>query len=210
MKNIAFTLFFLTLVSCKNQAKSISVVENTIVLNSLELNMEINKSLLKSIESSPFASSKSMTKEIELQLLFRKKYIDIINKIKKSYPKRPLIILESYEFICTGCPANYVAFFNNKILITYRLENFQNKHIDQIKYIEKEKLTDFNNSMFDDLKIIYKNLDLTTNWNSNPTVYGTDYDCFDGSNSFYSVYFPDGTIESMYMRCWTSKMKKQN
>ncbi|WP_422091661.1 hypothetical protein [Tenacibaculum ovolyticum] len=185
-------------------------MDKSIELDNIELNMEINKSQLRSIESSPFISSKSMAKELETQLLFRKKYIDIITQIRTEHPRKPLIILESYDFICSGCPANYVTFFNDKVLITYQLEDFQNKHIDKIKYIEKERFTDLKNSMYDDLKIIYKKLDLKTKWNSNPVEYGTEYDCSDGGKYFYSVYLVNGTIESMYMRCWTAKLNKQN
>ena len=208
MRNITLILIISTFISCKSQFNSIPNSEKSIELNDAELNIELNKSQLKSTKSSPFASSKSMTKELEMQLLFRKKYINIINKIRNEYPNRPLIILESYPFECTSCPADYVTFFNNKILITLRLENIQNKTLEEIQYVEKRRLTEFTNSMFDDLKIIYKNLELKTKWNSNPSEYGTELDCSDGNNSFYSVYFPNGKIESMYMRCWTAKLNK--
>lgn len=209
MKNITLTLLILTFFNCKSQSKSIPSTEKPIELNNVELNLEINKSQLKSIEFSPFASSKSMEKELKTQLIFRKKYIDAINQIRKEYPKNPLILLENYDFTCTGCPAYYVVIFNNEILISYQLDSFQNKTIDDIKYIEKEKLTDFDN-MFNDLKIIYKNLNLKAKWNSNPAEYGVEYGCSDGSKSFYSVFFPDSRIESMYMRCWTAEFNKQN
>lgn len=189
--------------SCKSQSNSIPYSGKFI-----ELNMEINNSQLKSIEKSPFPSSKSLKKELEIQLLLRKKYIDVINQIRTQYPKRPLLILESYDFICKGCPADYVTLFNNKILITLRLENIQNKTLDEIKYSEERRLTNFKSSMFDDLKIIYKNLNLKTKWNSKPLKYGTELGCSDGSKSFYSVCLPNGTIESMYMRCWTAELKK--
>tara|TARA_R110002051_G_scaffold104454_1_gene177023 strand:+ start:136 stop:732 length:597 start_codon:yes stop_codon:yes gene_type:complete len=196
----------LTFINCKSQSNPNSNSEKYVELNAAELSIELNESQLKNTKSSPFTSSKSMAKELEIQLLFRKKYFSVINEIRTEYPNRPLIISESYPFECSGCPANYVNFFNNKILITLRLEDFQNKSIDEIEYKEKRRLTEFKNSMFDDLKIIYKNLELKTKWNSNPAEYGTDLDCSDGSNSFYSVYFPNGTIESMYMRCWTAEL----
>ncbi len=210
MRNITLTLLILTFMSCKSQSNSIPISEKFIELNNVKLNMEINNSQLKSIESSPFKSSKFMAKELEMQLQLRKKYIDVINEIRTEYPKNPLLILESYDFICSGCPADYVTFFNNKILITLQLEDIQNKTLDEIQYIEKRRSTDFKNRMFGDLKIIYKNLDSKTKWNSNPSEYGTELDCSDGSKSFYSVYFPNGAIESMYMRCWTAELNKQN
>ena len=79
-----------------------------------------------------------------------------------------------------------------------------------MKYLEKERTTDFENSMYYDLKIIYDNLKRKKKWNFNPSEYGIEYGCSDGSKSFYSVYFPDGVIESMYMRCWTALSNKNN
>jgi len=208
MRNFTLLLTILAFINCKSQ--TISDLEKSVEYNDVELNMAINKSQLLSIGSSPFKSAKFMTRDLEMQLRFREKYIDIIKKIRTEYPDRPLIILESYDFICSGCPADYVSFFNNKILITYSLENFQNRPIDEIQYIEVRNHTNFKNAMFDDLKIIYKKLNLKAKWNSNPAEYGTEHDCSDGGKSFYTVYFPNGKIESMYMRCWTARLSKQN
>lgn len=207
MRSITLVFIILTFINCKSQSISIPNSEKPIVLNDSEFNEEMHESQLRSIKASPFLSSiSSIPKNLEMQLLFRNKYINIINEIRVEYPKEPLIILESYDFICGNCPADYVTLFNNKIYITLQLENIQNKTLDEIQYTEKRRLTDFKNSMLDDVKIIYKNLNLTTKWNSNPAKYGTAYDCSDGSNSYYSVYFPNGKIESMYMRCWTAKL----
>ena len=123
-------MFLLTYLSCKTNSNL--SLNQSVQRNVEELNIEINKSQLESIKPSPFQSSEFMTKELETQLLFRKKYINVINEIKKEYPENPIVFIESYQFSCSGCPAYYVSFFNNKILISYQLKTIQNEQIDKM------------------------------------------------------------------------------
>ncbi len=167
------------------------------------LNQKIHNS------QSLITSSSFMSNELKLQLSFRKKYIDHISEIAKIHSHKPIVIVESYDFICNGCPADYVIIYNEEVLIKYTLESIKNgQKIDEIKYLKKEHLIKSEkNNVSDDLKIIYKKLNSKEKWNSNPEQYDSKT-CSDGAHTFYSVYYPNGNIESMYIRCWVAQFEK--
>ena len=56
-----------------------------------------------------------------------------------------------------------------------------------------------------DLDILLEEIKKGKSWNKQPDKYGTD-ECFDGGHTFYTVFYPNGKIESMYMRCWTKNL----
>ena len=161
------------------------------------------ESLIESINRSPFNSAKSLKPELKMQKKFRDLYISKLKKIQLKYPENPIIVVENYDFICMGCPADYILFFNNEILITLYLnsntakyeEKKENKNIDDVIY---------DGEIYSDLLEIYENLNSEKKWNSAPEKYGTE-DCFDGGHTFYTVYYPNRELESMYMRCWLPK-----
>jgi len=168
-----------------------------------ELNQQFNDSQIKSTENSPFNSAKSMGSELNVQMKFRDSYIDRLKEIQAEYPENPIIVVENYDFICFGCPADYVSFFNNKILITFNLDMNTNKYVEKKENKNIDDLI-FEDGFYYDIIEIYENLNSEKKWNSNPERYGTE-DCFDGGHTFYNIYYPDEKIESMYMRCWISK-----
>ncbi len=177
-----------------------------IILTSLILsNCSSAKYLNKKINNSQRAVKESMSKELDMQLLFREKYINDIIELAKKYPKNPIIIVESYDFICNGCPADYIRLYNGKVLINYNLGQIHGKKTYEIQYNrDKIDLKTEKYNISDDLKIIYEKLKSKKQWNANPDEYDSK-NCSDGAKTIYSVYHPNRKIESMYIRCWIAE-----
>ena len=185
---ILLNLTLLILVGCKSA-------------NISEFNKRINTANKLSVEKSPFDSAKSMGTELKRQLEFRDEYLNKVNELRATYPDKPIILTESYMYICPGCVADYVSIFTDAILYEYTFDSTQRKYIGKSKKISVEDLV-FEGGSQDDIKEIYDAVILNENWNENPKKYG-DENCFDGSQTFYTVYDNENIIESMYMRCWT-------
>jgi hypothetical protein len=185
---ILLNLAFLILVGCKTAKIS-------------ELNKRINIANNLSIEKSPFPSANSMGTELKRQLQFRDEYANKLTELRTSHPNKPIILTESYMFICLGCVADYVSIFTDGILYEYTYDSSLKKYKEKSKQVSIEGLV-FEGGAQDDIKEIYESVVANENWNKNPKKYG-DENCFDGSQTFYTVYKTDNQIESMYMRCWT-------
>jgi hypothetical protein len=193
---IILNLAILILIGCKSS-------------NISDLNKRINKANKLSVEKSPFDSAKSMTIELKRQLEFRDQYTNKLSELRTTYPEKPIILTESYMFICFGCIADYVTIFTDGILYEYTYDSTQRKYIEKFKQISVEDLV-FEGGSQDDIKEIYDAVIANENWNENPKKYG-DENCFDGSQTFYTVYNKENIIESMYMRCWTpTDFRKQD
>jgi len=53
----------------------------------------------------------------------------------------------------------------------------------------------------ENIKIIIHEISKGKNPNIEANKYGTD-DCYDGSQTMYTIIFPNDSITCMYMRCW--------
>lgn len=185
---ILLNLSFLILVGCKTAKIS-------------ELNNHIYIANKLSVKKSPFQSAKAIRTELKRQLEFRDEYAIKLSELRTTYPNKPIILIESYMFICFGCVAHYVSIFTDGILYEYTYDSGLKKYIEKSKQISVEDLI-FEDGAKDDIKEIYESVVSNENWNENPKKYG-DENCFDGSQTFYTVYKTNNQIESMYMRCWT-------
>ena len=185
---ILLSLILLILVGCKSA-------------NISELNKRINIANKLSIEQSPIESANSMGTELKRQLEFRDEYANKLTELRTNYPDKPIILTESYMYICIGCVADYISIFTDGILYEYTYDSTKKKYIEKSKHVSVEDLV-FEGGAQDDIKEIYDSVIVNGNWNENPKKYGNE-DCFDGSQTFYTVYNTDNQVESMYMRCWT-------
>jgi hypothetical protein len=151
-----------------------------------------------------------MTGTLDIQLKFRTKYLSVINDLKKEFPHNPILLVESYDFICSGCAADYISFFNGEVILTYKFRDTEGKLSDMKYYLTEERRDkqEFKYSYFDDLIIVYENALKGDEWNKSSKKYGTDK-CFDGGQSFYSMIYSNDKIDSMYMRCWTAEIKNK-
>jgi len=164
------------------------------------INRQINDVNALSVENSPFDSAKSMGMELKRQLEFRDQYTSKLTELMAMYPNQPLILRESYSYICLGCNADYVSIFTDGILIEYTFNETQKKYIEKSKQITVDELI-FEGGSLDDIREIYGKIIANQNWNDDPKKYG-DENCFDGDQTFYTVFDSKKEISSMYMRCW--------
>lgn len=169
-----------------------------------KLNKQIDKSQKAAISSSPFKTAKGMYKELAQQKRLRPEYLTFLDSLRKVFPKDTILLTENYDFICFGCPADYIQIQIGDNLISLR-RDFQSKKYE----ITTEKLSKL---YFDekgyyrcDIDELRKEISNSGNWNRNPAKYGTE-NCFDGGHTFYSFIYPDGKIISMYMRCWINRV----
>lgn len=194
-KNSGLILIILILTSCKSTEIS-------------QLNKDINQANKESVENSPFDSAKSMDTELKRQFKVRRQYLTKLKEIKSEYPNQPIILTESYMFICIGCIADYVSIFTDGILIEYSYDLRLEKYIEKSKELSVEDLL-FEGGAQDDINELYEAIKEGKNWNGNPEKYG-DENCFDGGQTFYTVYTKNEKIESMYIRCWVPKDYRDN
>jgi hypothetical protein len=174
-----------------------------------QLNKQIDKSQKTAISSSPFKTAKGMYKELSRQKRIRLEYLTLIDSLRKEFPKDTILLTENYDFICFGCPADYIQIQIGDKLISLR-KDFQSKKY-ETKTEKLSKLYFAETGYFHtDIYELRKEISYSDNWNKNPAKYGTE-NCFDGGHTFYSFIYPDGKIISMYMRCWINKeMRKTN
>jgi len=167
------------------------------------LNREIDKSQRTSILDSPFKSAKGMNTELDRQLKMRLQYENILDSLIKFNSKDTIILIEDYDFICFGCPANHVQILKNNLLITLRKES-NNKNYTR----QNETLTTsfFNSHGYFQSELLELTEEIKKNefWFMDPAKFGNE-ECLDGGHTFYSVIYPDKKIISMYMRNWIPK-----
>ena len=83
-------------------------------------------------------------------------------------------------------------------------EQIPEKNYKKTVEILTENFRDSTGSFYSDIIELKSEIRNGYKWNSKPEKYGTDM-CFDGGHNSYTVFYPTGEIESMYMRCWTLK-----
>lgn len=164
---------------------------------STELNRTIDKSQRNSIKNSPFQTAKGMKAELKIQKKYRGNYETDLNDLILNNPNDTIILTEGYDFICFGCPSDYIQIFIKDTLILYQ-KDLMDKDYKKTKKI----LTDY--FVYSNIAELRQEIRKGSQWNDNPEKYGTD-ECHDGGHIFYTVFYPSGKIESMYMRCWTPK-----
>jgi hypothetical protein len=166
-----------------------------------ELNKQIDQSQKESLVNSPFETASGMTSELKMQKKYRIQYENELYELIKANETDTIILTENYDFICFGCPADNIQIFNKNKLITYN-KQIPEKNYKRTVELLSENLRDSTGYYYNDIIELKEEIRKGHNWNSNPQKYGTDK-CFDGGHTFYTVFYPSGKIESMYMRCWT-------
>ena len=191
MKQISFIILVLIFISCSVTSK---------------LNRRIDKNQKASLKYSPFESAKGMKTVLKIQKKYRTQYENELNEIIRVNKNDTIILTENYNFICFGCPADYVQIFIKNKLISYR-KNITEKKYKKTVEVLTENLRDSTGYFYNDILKLRNEIKKGNSLNKTPEKYGVN-NCFDGSHTFYTVFYPSGKIESIYMRCWTSKKLK--
>ncbi|WP_162339970.1 hypothetical protein [Cyclobacterium salsum] len=148
-----------------------------------------------------------MTAELKIQKEYRTQYENELGEIIDKNKSDTIILTENYDYICFGCPAYLIEIYTGNSIVTYQ------KQIPENQY-QRTSIQFSENSigpmtyLHADILELKSEIQKGENWSSNPEKYGTD-ECFDGGHTFYTVFYPNGEIESMYMRCWTPEEFKK-
>ncbi|MES2628942.1 MAG: hypothetical protein V4616_08235 [Bacteroidota bacterium] len=192
MKTSILILSLLLLVSCsiiKGRSSGFS-----------KLNQEVDRQSRASVSTSPFKSAGATFPNLDRQKKVRQVYLDEIARMRKENPSDTLILTEFFTFNCPGCEATYadiqkpgtIRLFDKKTSGGYVF----NKEI-----TEAGKPSEYSSFSFQ-VKEIFRRMRSGKTWNADPAFYGNEK-CKDGAHTFYTIFFPDGKVESMYVRCWT-------
>ncbi|HRO75892.1 MAG TPA: hypothetical protein PLP27_07080 [Crocinitomicaceae bacterium] len=166
-----------------------------------ELNKQIDKSQKIAISKSPFKDAKGMHRNLTQQKQLRSEYLTIIDSLRTKFQNDTILLIENYNYICLGCPANYVQIQIGDNLISLRSDFPSIKYkTTKINKLSKS-YSDTIGSYHSDINELINEASISDNWNINPAKYGID-GCLDGEHTFYSFIYPSGKIISMYMRCW--------
>ncbi|MBK8663294.1 MAG: hypothetical protein IPN18_16445 [Ignavibacteriales bacterium] len=84
------------------------------------LNKQINQSQKASLKNSPFETAMGMKSELKMQIKYRIQYDDELKTIIGKNQNDTIVLTENYDFICVGCPADYVNIFVRNKLISYQ------------------------------------------------------------------------------------------
>ena len=143
--------------------------------------------------------------EIESQFDFRKQYINDIIELHQQNKNDTILIIEKHDFACDGCPASFVQIFSKEKHIEFRLNmnegNYEGKFESTLKEY-KSKIPDLETEyLHSDLKIIFENLEKGKEINQIQKENNTN-DCYNGSNSVYTLIYPNDELKCMIIRCW--------
>ena len=158
-----------------------------------------------SFENSPLIS-KGKNRELKLHLKYRTQYEDDLKQLLEEKPSDTIFLVENYEEICFGCPANFVQVYTGGKLITYKTEDYKT-YKKEISYLE-QYLFDSSGYWYKDIYELRLEMRKGNVWNQNPEKYAGQ--CLGVGGSFYTVLYPSSKIESMYITCWLPEEFRKN
>ena len=169
----------------------------TVHLTYGQLNKQIDRSQKEAILQSPFKSAKGVINEISSQKKVRPEYLGIIDSLRKEFPNDTIMLVEDYDFICLGCPADYIRILFRSVLTSLSRDY-------ETRTYKRETNLFFDKQCYSDISELKTEIRKNGYWMKNPKRYGTE-NCFDGGHTFYTVIYPNDKILSMYMRCWLNE-----
>jgi len=198
MKILFLFLLLIPLLSCSN-------------LN--ELNERLYEVQKKQIQQSPYKSASRMFERIKAQRKFRTQEIPYLLKEKLFQQKAlvdTLLVFEDFDEICFNCPSDRMqvlyqdtVYFverknsGNKVLYSGQKVKLDTSLNDRYLYHEYHELVEIKNKM-----------KRKEDWLLTPLEYGSD-GCLDGNHSLMTAIFPNGKIETIYVRCWWPEYQRR-
>jgi hypothetical protein len=168
-----------------------------------QLNKQLDKSQKVAISSSPFETAKGMYKGLTRNRKIRPQYLTIIDSLRNEFPQDTILLTENYDFICFGCPTNFIQIQVREIYISLRY-NYDTRAFERKNQKITKLYIDESRYHLSDIQELRNEISENDSWNKNPENYGTE-NCLDGGHTFYSFLYPNRKIVSMYMRCWINK-----
>ncbi len=166
------------------------------------LNKKVDAAQKIAINQSPFKSASGALGEVDQQKKIRQPYLSKLDDLRKKYPEKPIVLTEFFNVECEKCPADYVDVQTPKEIHQFHYNNgIYEPGAETFSDTRKPKV--YERFSFQ-VKEIYRLLERKEQWNSNPAYFGNEK-CKGGAHCFYTIYFPDGRVESLYIRCWTLK-----
>lgn len=227
----SFTFCLAALIGCKSNKIDIESFSAYSEMSLKELNNKIDKSQKRALHDSPFTeSSGHVNTRIKIQKPHRKYYIEELKDILSRNLTDTIFLVETYSEECFNCLAHTVNIYKDSILIDYKYS-----HGNKLIYKRCQRTNNFDSSLYiqqedsaaivigyDDVDdcapwnlgedIIELKTDIAqkgSTWNANPEIYGTE-EILGGGYTLYSIFFPDGRIESMYQRAWLPAWYRKN
>ncbi len=79
-----------------------------------------------------------MSDELKIQKKYRLQYIADIDSILQLFSNDTIILTESYDFICFGCPSDNVRILVDTVLINYERDFKSKDYIKTIEFVPKK------------------------------------------------------------------------
>lgn len=168
-----------------------------------QLNQKIAYSQHQAIRKSPFNSAKGIYAETSKQKKYRLQYLTVVDSLRKAFPSDTIMLIEIYNFICSGCKAMQVQIQVKNILISLTIKHQSSRYTRVDEKINSD-FTDEKGQLYSDIQELRGESAKSADWAKYPAKYGTDQ-CFDGSHTLYTFIYPNNTMISIYMRCWLDK-----
>ena len=192
MRTLAFITLALYLFSCSSTK---------------HLNMQIYAAQKQALETSPYQTAGRISTEINVQKNFRQKRLPpaFRQAIFKADSKDTVLLLESYDEICLGCLPYRMQVLHKDTV--YQLESTFNNKTKETEYLLKKKefqpdlYIEYDQFDYSEFIEVYNKIKNGISWTENSLVYGSDQ-CLDGDHTMVTALYPNGKIESIYVRCW--------
>ncbi len=186
MKKRHLLLFYLifTFNFCFSQSKATKLTD---------LQKKLEDSSKKSIANSPYRDSKFMTNNLSDHTnIIRDLYLMKVIELKDKYPKRNILIIESFDFPCQNCPPQYIEIYDGKNYSTYSIIHNGNFKL------RKNNNTKIDSNLNADIIEIFKKDTLRSE------KYRTNK-YHKKKNTFYHLFYSSNKVESVYIKHWTDE-----
>jgi hypothetical protein len=174
--------------------------------NTKGLNEQIYKVQKQELENSPYESAQYAKVKIERQRRFRQKELPSTfkNRILAQSRADTVIVIEEFDEICSNCPSSKMMVLHQDTIYTIQRDIEEGSKTKRTVQKELYKTASLDNEYlfnYHYFLVINKKLRSGAEWKANATSLGSDT-CLGGDYTLATVIYPNGEVESMFVRCW--------
>lgn len=174
--------------------------------NTKELNEQIYEVQKQELENSPYESAQYAKEKIKRQRRFRQKELPdtFENRVLVQPQADTVIVIEEFDEICSNCPASKMMVLHQDTIYSINRDTEKGSKAEREVHKEPFKTVSLENeylSNYHQFLVIDKKLRNGVDWKANPTSLGSDT-CLGGDYTLATVIYPNGKVESMFVRCW--------